>query len=126
MKDLLSRASKNGEDGISLDLLAVDIAQSLDGERARDLWTQYQGGAKGVFHPQIYTEHGQGVFQKAQSQYEEDAKFREDAVRYMTDFEKLLADVNRTDHGGIMTMTHLASDAGKVYTMLAHASGRLA
>ena len=45
--------------------------------------------------------------------------------RYVDDFEKLLSDVARNDRDNIMTQTYLTSDTGKVYTMLAHASGRL-
>jgi hypothetical protein len=48
-----------------------------------------------------------------------------DAVdRYIADFEKLLSDVARNDRDNMMTQTYLTSDTGKVYTMLAHASGR--
>ena len=35
------------------------------------------------------------------------------------------ADVARNDRDQIMTQTYLTSDTGKVYTMLAHASGKL-
>jgi hypothetical protein len=44
--------------------------------------------------------------------------------RYIADFEKLLSDVARNDRDNMMTQTYLTSDTGKVYTMLAHASGR--
>ncbi len=45
--------------------------------------------------------------------------------RYIADFEKLLADVARNDRDKVLTQTYLTSDTGKVYTMLAHAAGRL-
>ncbi len=45
--------------------------------------------------------------------------------RYCLDFEKLLDDVARSDRDDMMVQTYLSSDTGKVYTMLAHASGRL-
>ena len=45
--------------------------------------------------------------------------------RYVDDFERLLQDVARNDRDQIMTQTYLTSDTGKVYTMLAHASGKL-
>jgi len=41
------------------------------------------------------------------------------------DFEKLLADVSRGDRDKTITQSYLTSDTGKVYTMLAHAAGRL-
>jgi hypothetical protein len=43
----------------------------------------------------------------------------------MTDFEKLLSDVSRNDPSNVIGQSYLTSDTGKVYTMLAHASGRL-
>ena len=55
---------------------------------------------------------------------EREPEFRNAVDRYIEDFEKLLADVARNDHEGMMTQTYLTSDTGKVYTMLAHASGR--
>ena len=41
------------------------------------------------------------------------------------DFEQLLAQVARNDRDNMLGQTHLTSDTGKVYTMLAHAAGRL-
>ena len=37
----------------------------------------------------------------------------------------LLDQVAADDRGNVLTKTYLTSDTGKVYTMLAHASGRL-
>ncbi len=45
--------------------------------------------------------------------------------RYVQEFERLLADVNRDDRDDNLTRTYLTSETGKVYTMLAHAAGRL-
>jgi len=45
--------------------------------------------------------------------------------RYVSDFEKLLRDIAKNDRDNIMTQTYLSSDTGKVYTMLAHAAGKL-
>ena len=39
-------------------------------------------------------------------------------------FERLLAEVSRDDRDSMLTKTYLTSETGKVYTMLAHASGR--
>ena len=42
----------------------------------------------------------------------------------MDEFERLLAEVARDDRDSTLTKTYLTSETGKVYTMLAHASGR--
>ncbi len=45
--------------------------------------------------------------------------------RYLAEFERLLEDVSRDERGGqAMVRTYLTSETGKVYTLLAHASGR--
>ncbi len=38
--------------------------------------------------------------------------------------QRLLADVSRNDRDQTLTGSYLISDTGKVYTLLAHASGR--
>ena len=59
------------------------------------------------------------------ARYGRDPAFRSSVDRYVRDFERLLSDVSRNDRDGVMSQTYLTSDTGKVYTMLAHASGRL-
>ncbi len=44
---------------------------------------------------------------------------------YFSDFQKLRRDIAKHDRDNIMTQTYLSSDTGKVYTMLAHAAGKL-
>ena len=50
---------------------------------------------------------------------------RQTVDRYVEEFERLLAEVSRDDRDSMLTKTYLTSETGKVYTMLAHASGRL-
>ena len=38
---------------------------------------------------------------------------------------ELLDEVSRNDRGQVVARTYLTSETGKVYTMLAHAAGRL-
>ena len=52
-------------------------------------------------------------------------EFRLTVDRYIQEFERLLADVSRDDRDDNLTRTYLTSETGKVYTMLAHAAGRL-
>ena len=44
--------------------------------------------------------------------------------RYVADFEKLLSEVTKSGKDRAAGTAYLTSDTGKVYTMLAHASGR--
>ena len=53
-----------------------------------------------------------------------DGEFKQTVDRYVEEFERLLAEVSRDDRDSMLTKTYLTSETGKVYTMLAHASGR--
>ena len=45
--------------------------------------------------------------------------------RYIQEFERLLAEAGREARDGARVRTIIVSNTGKVYTLLAHASGRL-
>ncbi|MBN9056734.1 MAG: kinesin, partial [Rhizobiales bacterium] len=108
----------------SLNSLSVDIARAIDHDASVDLWRRYQRGERDVFTRRLYTLKGQQTFDEIKRKYEREPEFRTAVDRYISDFEKLLADVARNDRDKVMTQTYLTSDTGKVYTMLAHAAGR--
>ena len=103
----------------------MDIARAIDHNAAVDLWDRYRRGERDVFTRRLYTLRGQETFDDIRRKYEADREFRLSVTRYCEDFEKLLSDVSRTDPEGKAAQRYLTSDTGKVYTMLAHASGRL-
>jgi hypothetical protein len=108
-----------------LGALSVDIAKAIDHDASIELWDRHRRGEKNVFTRRLYTLQGQQTFDEIRKKYQRDAKFRAAVDRYVGDFEKLLAEVNRKngDNRGASN-AYLTSDTGKVYTMLAHASGR--
>ena len=109
----------------SLNSLSVDIARAIDHEASIELWDRYRRGERDVFTRRLYTLKGQQTFDEIRRKYQTEPEFRTAVDRYCDDFEKLIADVTRTDRDSMMAQTYLSSDTGKVYTMLAHASGRL-
>ncbi|RWL52677.1 MAG: kinesin, partial [Mesorhizobium sp.] len=109
----------------SLNSLSVDIARAIDHDASIELWNRYRRGERDVFTRRLYTLKGQQTFDEIRRKYQAEAEFRAAVDRYCEDFEKLLKDVSRNDRDNIMAQTYLTSDTGKVYTMLAHASGRL-
>jgi hypothetical protein len=109
----------------SLNSLSVDIARAIDHEASIELWDRYRRGERDVFTRRLYTLKGQQTFDEIRRKYQSDGEFHAAVDRYCDDFETLLKDISRTDHDNVMSRTYLASDTGKVYTMLAHASGRL-
>jgi hypothetical protein len=108
----------------SLNSLSVDIARAIDHNASVDLWDRYRRGERNVFTRRLYTMKGQQTFDEIRRKYQRDGEFRSAVDRYIADFETLLADVARRDPENALTRTYLSSDTGKVYTMLAHASGR--
>ncbi len=110
----------------SLNSLSMDIARAIDHDAFIELWDRYQRGERNAFTRRLYTLQGEQTFDEIRSKYGREPEFRNAVDRYVTDFEKLLADVSRNDRDNMMTQTYLTSDTGKVYTMLAHAAGRFA
>ena len=106
----------------SLDTIAVDIARMIDHDVAAKMWDRHQNGEQGIFNRSMYTAQGQQMFDEIKRKYRRDEAFRETAHRYIEEFERLLAEVAQdpsTQRG------YLTSDTGKVYTILAHAAGKL-
>ena len=59
------------------------------------------------------------------NRYDRDPEFRNTVDRYVSDFERLLAEAEQSDPAGNMLQNYLVSETGRVYLLLAHASGRL-
>ncbi|KND17530.1 hypothetical protein ADZ37_17415, partial [Pannonibacter phragmitetus] len=135
VSDLLRRASRDEDGGKatrtplhmveSLNSLSMDIARAIDHETFIDLWDRYKRGERHVFTRRLYTLQGQQTFDEIRQKYGRDPEFRTAVDRYIADFEQLLTQVSRNDRDNMLGQTYLTSDTGKVYTMLAHASGRL-
>ena len=137
MSDLLRRASQDNANDQqsrsrtstvptveSLDSLSADIVRGVDNRAFTSLWDRYRQGETNVFTRRLYTLKGQQTFDDLQSRYQRDPDFRDSIDRYVGDFEEMVQSIARDDHDGRKMDTYLASDNGKVYTMLAHASGR--
>ena len=85
----------------------------------------FRSGERNLFSRRLYTLQGQQTFEEMRRRYQRDVEFRSAVDRYVADFEALLAEAGRGGRDPEAARAYLASDTGKVYTMLAHASGRL-
>jgi hypothetical protein len=108
----------------ALNVISADIARAIDHEAAVELWARHAKGERNLFTRRLYTLPGQQTFDEIRKKYQKDGDFRTAVDRYVTDFEKLLAEVTKTGKDRNAGNAYLTSDTGKVYTMLAHASGR--
>ncbi len=108
----------------SLDSLSVDIARMIDHDAAAELWERYKRGERNVFTRRLYTMQGQKTFEEIRKRYRSDREFKNTVDRYIGEFERLLEEVSQDERGQQVARSYLTSDTGKVYTMLAHVSGR--
>ena len=110
---------------IELETISLDISRMIDADAAADAWDRYRRGEADTFTTHLYTARGQQTFDEIRRRYRTDPEFHKTVDRYVKEFERLLSDVNRDDRDDTVTRSYLASETGKVYTMLAHAAGRL-
>jgi hypothetical protein len=139
MSNLLRRASQgddladgegeavppgDGEASKALGSLGGDIAKAIDQRAATEVWERYGRGEKNAFTRRLYTLQGQATFDEIKKRYAKNNDFKQAVDSYVLDFERLLAEVTKNGSESKAGNAYLVSDAGKVYTMLAHASGR--
>ena len=109
----------------TLEELTRSIASLVDGAVAAETWDRWRRGDSAAVSRRLYTEAGQQAFDEIRRRYQADPQFRETVTRYVQEFERLLAKVGQNDRDGSQWRAYLLSNTGKVYTILAHASGRL-
>ena len=118
-----SRAAAPAQGGGQLRL--DEIARAIDYRTAADVWQRFRAGERGVLGRHIYSIEGQTTFDEITRRYDREADFRMTVDRYIGDFERLLGEAEQSDPDGRMLQNYLTSESGRVYLLLAHASGRL-
>ena len=122
-EDAFQRASVNVFE--TLQSLAIDLDRALEQSPPPDLWRRYQAGERNVFTRRLYNLSGRELFDQIAAKYRSDGEFRTYVDRYVSTFEELLGAASARDRSNILVETYLTSDTGKVYLMLAQASGKL-
>jgi outer membrane biosynthesis protein TonB len=127
LRDVLRNASASqaGQPTQGLSTLTEEIANAIDDNALADAWARYQAGESNVFSRRIYSLTGQGTYDEVRKRLQRDPDFARTAQAYMSDFEQLLKRAAAGPRPAAETREYLLSDRGKVYTTLAHASGRL-
>ncbi|WP_297104337.1 hypothetical protein, partial [uncultured Devosia sp.] len=128
LRDVLRNASAKQAGGAApqaLSGLTEEIARSIDDAALSEAWARYQAGESNVFTRRIYTLTGQGTYDEVRKRIQREPDFARTAQAYMSEFEQLLKRAAAGPNPAAETREYLLSDKGKVYTTLAHASGRL-
>jgi hypothetical protein len=120
----LDAAAEDDEAEGPLDTIARDVARLIDGPRGIEMWERYRRGEKGAFTRRLYTAQGLGTFDDVRRRYGADRGFKQAVDHYVAEFEKLIDGVGQGNRGQERARSYLASETGKVYLILAHASGR--
>ena len=126
LRDVLRNANAPaGAPQQNLTALTDEIARAIEPAALADAWARYQMGEQNVFSRRVYTLTGQATFDEVKRRLGRDQDFLKNAQSYMSEFELLLQRAAAGRDPVAETRAFLASDKGKVYSMLAHASGRL-
>lgn len=109
----------------SLHSAAIDVDKILSAEVSDTAWSAYLRGDRGVFTRRAVRLIDNGEAKDIAQTYETDPEFFELVNRYIHDFESMLRTVLSTRDGGVMGVTLLSSETGKLYVALAQAIERL-
>lgn len=109
----------------SLQSIAIDLDRALEQSPPPDLWRRYQAGERNVFARRLYNLQGRALYDQIAEKYAAEREFRDDVDKFAGLFEQLLTEAAERDREGILAETYLTSDTGKVYLLLAQATGQL-
>ncbi len=109
----------------TLSNLTGNIGNLIDAEAAAEMWERWRKGDGATISRRLYTAQGQQSFDDIRRRCRTDPAFKDTVLRYTQEFERLLGQLSANDKDGSQARTYLMSDTGKVYTILAHALGRL-
>jgi hypothetical protein len=108
-----------------LEAISLDVARMIDHAAAAAAWERYRRGETNAFSRRIYVGRGAQTFDEIRRRYRADLEFRATVDRYVQEFERLLAELGQDEASEAVAKTYLLSETGKVYTLLAHAAGKL-
>lgn len=104
---------------------ARDIVEAIDRELPRDLEKRFTDGEGDVYTHHLLENRGARLPRIIERRYKSERLIRGRVDGYMRLFEKLLDTFAETPQGDQLVDASLASESGKLYLLLAQASGRI-
>ena len=108
----------------SLQSSAVDMAELLDFDIDDRTWGDYASGDRSAIARRLAEGLDRGAGRLFLRHYTHDMEFRNEASRYLADFEALVADIVPERGGEALGATLLSSTLGKLYLAIGQAAGR--
>ena len=105
----------------SMNSASIDVGKILSDEVDDKAWDSYLKGNRGVFTQRAVRLIGGSESRAIVAHYEADAEFQHAVNRYVHDFEAMLRRVLAERDGGMIAVTLMSSDIGKLYAALAQA-----
>jgi hypothetical protein len=105
----------------SMNSAAIDVQKILSDEIDDKAWSHYLKGNRGVFTRRAVRLLGASESRAILAQYEGDQEFQTAVNHYVHDFEAMLRRVLAERDGGMIAVTLMSSDMGKLYAALAQA-----
>jgi len=103
----------------SMHSASIDVQKILSDEVDEKAWGAYLKGNRGVFTRRAVRLIGGTETRAISTHYESDPEFQESVNRYVHDFEAMLRRVLAERDGGMIAVTLISSDMGKLYVALA-------
>ena len=108
----------------SMNSAAIDVGKILSDEVDDKAWGAYLKGNRGIFTRRAVRLLGGSETRAIRAHYEAEPEFQQSVNRYVHDFEAMLRRVLAERDGGIIAVTLMSSDMGKLYAALAQAIDR--
>src|SRR5215207_1879536 len=104
---------------------ARDLVEAIDGKLPAELERRFNAGEQHVYTHRLYQGRGKKMLELLTDRYETERLIRGRIDGFVRLFERLLDTVSETPQGEQLVDACLGSESGKLYLMLAQASGRL-
>ena len=109
----------------SMHSAAIDVGKIMADEFDEKAWNSYLKGNRGVFTSRAVRLIGGSESRAIRAHYESDVEFQRSVNRYVADFESMLRRVLAERDGGMIAVTLMSSDMGKLYGALTQAIDKL-
>ncbi|NUT01271.1 MAG: hypothetical protein HOP96_09870, partial [Sphingomonas sp.] len=103
----------------SMHSAAIDVGKIMADEFDDKAWNAYLKGNRGIFTSRAVRLIEGSETRAIRAHYETDGEFQRSVNRYIADFESMLRRVLAERDGGMIAVTLMSSDMGKLYAALA-------